>query len=98
MVNDTELAYWELYFSYRNLDALVVGRDSALSTWRKVKALYDAGARGGEAEKEAQAREQYFLFRGQVEAAVSNVYETENRLRYQMGIASDRRPTDSSGR
>ncbi|HVU87984.1 MAG TPA: TolC family protein [Pirellulales bacterium] len=90
VVNDTELAYWELYFSYRNLDALVVGRDSALSTWRKVKALYDAGARGGEAEKEAQAREQYFLFRGQVEAAVSNVYETENRLRYQMGIA----PTD----
>ena len=65
---------------YRNLDALVVGRDSALSTWRKVKALYDAGARGGEAEKEAQAREQYFLFRGQVEAAVSKVYETENRL------------------
>jgi outer membrane protein TolC len=90
VVNDTELAYWELYFTYRNLDALVVGRDSALSTWRKVKALYDAGARGGEAEKEAQAREQYFLFRGQVEAAVSQVYETENRLRYQMGIS----PTD----
>ena len=90
VVNDTENAYWELYFSYRNLDAVVVGRDSALSTWRKVKALYDAGARGGEAEKEAQAREQYFLFRGQVEVAVSNVYEVENRLRYMMGIA----PTD----
>jgi len=90
VVNDTELAYWELYFAYRNLDALVVGRDSALQTWRKVKALYDAGARGGEAEKEAQAREQYFLFRGQVETAVSNLYETENRLRYQMGIS----PTD----
>ena len=88
VVNDTELSYWELYFAYRNLDALVVGRDSALSTWRKVKALYDAGARGGEAEKEAQAREQYFLFRGQVEAAVSQVYETENRLRYMMGIAA----------
>jgi len=88
VVGETELAYWELYFAYRNLDALVVGRDSALSTWRKVKALYDVGARGGEAEKEAQAREQYFLFRGQVENAVSNVYEVENRLRYMMGIAA----------
>ena len=88
VVNDTEFAYWELYFAYRNLDALVVGRDSALSTWRKVKALYDAGARGGEAEKEAQAREQYFLFRGQVEAAVSQLYETENRVRYMMGITA----------
>ncbi|MBI2825898.1 MAG: TolC family protein [Planctomycetia bacterium] len=88
VVAETELAYWELYFAYRNLDALVVGRDSALSTWRKVKALYDAGARGGEAEKEAQAREQYFLFRGQVENAVSNVYEVENRLRYMMGLTA----------
>ncbi|HEY2840057.1 MAG TPA: TolC family protein [Pirellulales bacterium] len=88
VVGETELAYWELYFAYRNLDALVVGRDSALSTWRKVKALYDVGARGGEAEKEAQAREQYFLFRGQVENAVSNVYEVENRLRYMMGLSA----------
>ncbi len=55
-----------------------------------MKALYDAGAHGGEAEKEVQAREQYFLFRAQVEAAVSHVYETENRLRYHMGIS----PTD----
>ena len=29
VVSETELAYWELYFAYRNLDALVVGRDSA---------------------------------------------------------------------
>ncbi len=89
-VGDVELAYWELYFAYRNLDTLIVGRDSALQTWRKVKALYDNGARGGEAEKEAQAREQLFLFRGQVENALSNVYQTENRLRYMMGIS----PTD----
>ena len=54
--------------------------------------------RGGEAEKEAQAREQYFLFRGQVENAVSNVYEVENRLRYMMGIVGHRRSADSPGR
>ncbi len=35
-----------------------------LQTWRKIHALYLAGARGGEAEKEAQARAQYFLYRG----------------------------------
>ena len=62
LVNDVENTYWELYFAYRNLNAAVAGRNSALETWRKVHALYLQGARGGEADKEAQSREQYFLF------------------------------------
>ena len=61
---DVENAYWELYFSYRALEASKAGRDSALQTWQKIHALYMVGARGGEAEKEAQSRAQYFLFRG----------------------------------
>lgn len=88
MVSDVERTYWDLYFQYRNLDAVVVGRDSALQTWRKVYALYIVGAMGGEAEKEAQAREQYFLFRSQVEGALSGLYTTENRLRYMMGLTA----------
>ena len=67
LVSDVETAYWELYFAYRTLDAVVAGRDSALQTWRRVYALAQTGSIGGEAEKEAQAREQYFLFRGQVD-------------------------------
>jgi outer membrane protein TolC len=88
MVSDVERNYWDLYFQYRNLDAVVIGRDSALQTWRRVFALFQVGAMGGEAEKEAQAREQYFLFRGQVEGALSGLYTTENRLRYMMGLTA----------
>ena len=64
LVYDVENAYWELYFAYRALEASKTGRDSALQTWQKIHALYTVGARGGEAEKEAQSRAQYYLFRG----------------------------------
>ncbi len=88
LVNEVEATYWRLYFNYRDLDAKVVGRDSALVTWRKIHALFQEGARGGEAEKEAQARQQYFQFRSQVEASLSDLYTSENQLRYIMGIAT----------
>ena len=92
LVSDTEQSYWELYFAYRNLEARKAGRDSSLEAWRKVHALYVEQSRGGEADKEAQAREQYFFFRGEVENALTDVYRCENRLRYMMGIsASDGR-------
>jgi len=88
LVSDTEQSYWELYFAYRNLEARRAGRDSALEAWRKVHALYVEQARGGEADKEAQAREQYFTFRGEVEQALTDVYRSESRLRFMMGIAA----------
>jgi outer membrane protein TolC len=92
LVSDLEQSYWELYFAYRNLEARKAGRDSALEAWRKVHALYVEQSRGGEADKEAQAREQYFFFRSEVENALSDVYRAENRLRFMMGItASDGR-------
>ncbi|MEO1497973.1 MAG: TolC family protein [Planctomycetota bacterium] len=70
-VSNVENAYWDLWFAYRDLDARVEARDAALETWRRVKALYESGRRGGEAEKEAQAREQYFRFQQDVENALS---------------------------
>ena len=87
MMRDVEEAYWELYFAYRNLEAGKVGRDSALETWRKIKALQRVGQQGGEADKEAQARSQYFLFRSAVESAQTNLFRIENRLRYLMGLS-----------
>ncbi len=50
--------------------------------------MYKFGAKGGEAEKEAQARENYYLFRSSVEQALSSLYDTEAKLRYLMGIAA----------
>ncbi len=88
LVSDTENSYWELYFAYRALDAAKVGRDSSLATWTKIHALEIAAAKGGEADKEAESRNQYFTFRAQVEQALTDLYRTENRLRYLMGLAA----------
>lgn len=70
LISDVENAYWDLYFAYRDLDAKVKARDAALDTWRKIHALYKSGRRGGEAEKEAQAREQYYRFQEEVQNAL----------------------------
>ena len=87
LMRDVEDAYWELFFAYQDLEARKVGRDSALETWRKVKALQRVGGQGGEANQEAQARSQYFQFRSQVETALTNLFRVENNLRYIMGLA-----------
>ncbi len=71
LVEGAEIAYWELYFAYRDLAAKKVGRDSALATWQKINALMLNGALGGEAEKEAQARAQYWFFVAQVQTALT---------------------------
>lgn len=64
LVSNVENAYWDLYFAYRDLDTKIRARDTALETWRRVYALFRAGRRGGEAEKEAQARGTVLPFRG----------------------------------
>jgi outer membrane protein TolC len=71
LVSNVENAYWDLYFAYRDLDAKVAARNSALDSWRRVQALNQAGRKGGEAEKEAEAREQYFRFEEDVQNALS---------------------------
>ena len=86
LVSDVETTYWELYFDYRALDTAVQGRDSALKMWQKVNSQYKTGA--GDASSEAQAREQYFVFRSQAEEALATLYHTEAKLRYMMGLAA----------
>ena len=88
LASDVEEAYWQLYFAYHNLEAAKTGRDSALVTWRRVYALMTNGAEGGEAEKEAQARQQYFEFRSRTEGALRDLYKAEGSLRYFMGLAA----------
>ncbi|MCH2130767.1 MAG: TolC family protein [Pirellulaceae bacterium] len=91
MVLQVETSYWELAFCYRVLDAEKQGRDSALVTWKKIEAL-SGKLQGGEADKLAQARQQYFEFQGRVVAAYGELFRSENRLRFLMGLtASDGR-------
>jgi outer membrane protein TolC len=81
-VANVENAYWDLYFAYRDLDVKIQARDEALETWRRVRALNLAGGgarKGGEADKEAQAREQYFRFQADVENALMGYPEEGTR-------------------
>jgi outer membrane protein TolC len=81
-VSNVENAYWDLYFAYRDLDVKIQARDDALETWRRVRALNLAGGgarKGGEADKEAQAREQYFRFQADVENALMGFPEEGTR-------------------
>lgn len=71
LLSDVENAYWDLYFAYRDLDSKITARNTALETWRRIRSLYDTGRRGGEAEKEAHAREQYYRFEEEVQNALA---------------------------
>jgi len=88
LVLDIENTYWDLHNAYRNLETAKTGRDSAQATWRKVYEMKQRGHREGSAQTEAQAREQYFFFRAAVETALQQLYETETKLRFLMGLAA----------
>jgi hypothetical protein len=62
-------------------------RDSALVTWRIVYDKFVLRCRA-DAGEEAQAREQYYAFRAQVEASLRALYDAENELRLLMGLAA----------
>lgn len=113
-IDDIEQAYWDLYFAYRDLDTKIAARDSALQTWRRVQALASQGRVGGEKDKEAEAAEQYYRFKEEVENALTGkntlgatqstrgLYLSERALRYLVGLpATDGellRPSDEPTR
>jgi outer membrane protein TolC len=71
LVSNVENAYWDLYFAYRDLDAKIFARNAALDTWQRIRKLAEAGNPGGSAEREAQAREQYYRFEEDVQNALA---------------------------
>ncbi len=105
LVSNTESAYWELYFAFRDLDAKMAARNRALKTWQEVHAYFMTGRRGGDADQEAQAREQYFRLDAEVQIALAGrpieksnsnlfqgtggVYTHERRLRRAMGLLAN---------
>lgn len=70
-IAELENSYWDLYYAYQDLDAKVAARDASLELWRRLDALNQLGRAGGEADKEAQAREQYFRFEEDVQNALN---------------------------
>ena len=97
-VYQVEAAYWDLYLAYRILAANQVARDGARETWQITRARFDQDLQGGEADREAQAREQLLLFEQQVLLALDGtaaggarpgVYSLERQLRRLLGLADD---------
>jgi outer membrane protein TolC len=89
LINDVETAYWELYFAYRNLDALISGRESALRAWQQASERLKIGLDARDSE--AQARAFYYQFSAQVNDALSGrtgLYASEQNLRYMIGFTA----------
>lgn len=86
LLMDIENTYWDLYAAYRALESARIGRDSAQVVWRNTYAKLKTGTEG--TQREAQTREQYFFFRAQLETAQHELFETESRLRWLMGLTS----------
>ena len=84
LLYDVESKYWDLHCAYRTLENAKIGRNGALEAWKKVYATRDTA----DLIQEAQAREQYFAFRAQVENALVDLYNQESQLRYLMGLAA----------
>lgn len=85
MVANVEIRYWDLYASYRGYQAAQDGFNAAYATWQVINARLKAG--DSSVPEEAQAREQYFFFRGEKERAYAALLDAENNLRFLMGIA-----------
>jgi len=93
-IDEVIRAYWDLYFAIRNFKSIKTARDSSLETWNSVKARFDNDLPGGEADVEAQAREQYFQFEermlaalnGDASSGTNGVYQTEADLRRLIGM------------
>jgi outer membrane protein TolC len=98
LVRDVEVAYWDLYISYRAVATTMVGRNSSQATQQFAKLNLEGGT--GTKQDLAQATEQYYQFKGQLESALAGsnlpgadrlgVYGAERQLREKMGLA----PTD----
>lgn len=89
LVNDVETAYWELYYSYRNLEAQLYGRESALKAWQQAEARLAVGVDARDSE--AQARAFFYQFASQVNdtlAGTQGLYASEQRLRYMIGFTA----------
>lgn len=97
LVRDVEQNYWELYFAYRDLDTKMSARDAARETWENRKLRLEGGL--DRPDDEAQARQQYFNFEGQVNNALTGLAQgqlgligAERNLRRLLGLkVSDQR-------
>lgn len=81
MINEVISAYWQLSLAHQNFEAVKEIRDQGLTTWNIAKVRFDNDLSGGEADQEAQAREQLFELQGRLLAAING-----DRQQGQVGV------------
>lgn len=108
MVGEIISAYWRLDLAHKNFKSIKQLRDASLTTWNLVKTRMENDIEGGEADREAQAREQYFQFQSLLVSALNGnnttgqlgIFQAEADLRRLLNLpqSDDRliRPSDST--
>lgn len=106
LVREVTDAYWRLNLAYKNFESAKTVRDLGLTTWNVTKARNTQRLAGGEADREAQAREQYFQFQSELQTALNGdsfnnrtgILQAEANLRRLLGLPQSDglllRPTD----
>lgn len=89
LVRETEELYWDLALAYRSYDSQKQSQGYSYQLWRTVKTLQDTGSSKGSATEEAQARDNYLLAKNGTQSALSDLYETEDRLRRLLGLPTN---------
>ncbi len=102
LLRDVENTYWDLSLAYRAYRAEKISLESAIGTWRVVKANYEVGREGGSLADEAQARDNLFESQERTELALADLYSTEGQLRRLLGLSVNEgriiRPSDEPTR
>lgn len=86
LLKNVEDQYWELYLAYRIYDNELAARDDANSLLEKVTRRAEAGFQDVGAADEAQARQNYLQRKLRAADALSELFETESRLRRLLGL------------
>ena len=78
-VSNVTNTYWDLYYSYRDLDARIQAMNRSLEAWNRLQAKAENDLES--AARVALAREQYYRFKSEVDDALTGriVQGTQNR-------------------
>lgn len=71
LIQEIVSAYWQLDLAFRNYETIKAARDASYETWQIARARYKNGLPGGEADREAEARGQYYQFESQLDRALN---------------------------
>lgn len=100
MILEIVNAYWQLDLAMDNFLSIKASRDASQETWNVAKARLDNGLAGGEADAEAIARAQFYLFESQLKQSLSTTLQTEADLRRLLGMRQSDgamlKPSDSA--